>query len=88
MKIDIFTEMTSPANPSSLDISSIAIASGGPRGGPRAPFFVPRDQAYYWTHEWQRAEAEGLREIAEGNVRRFASGSAAAAWLLSDAEDS
>jgi hypothetical protein len=52
----------------------------------RAPFFVPRDQAYFWTLEWQLGEAEALREIAEGNVLRFSSGAAAAEWLLSDAE--
>jgi hypothetical protein len=53
---------------------------------PRAPLFVPGDQAYYWTHRWQLGEMEALREINEGAVHRFASGSAAAAWLLSDEE--
>lgn len=50
----------------------------------RAPYFVPLDQAYFWTYKWQRDEAEALREIAEGNVQDFASGAAAIAWLLAD----
>lgn len=50
----------------------------------QAPLFVPRKQTYYWTLEWQHGEAEALREIAEGRARRFASGAAAAEWLLSD----
>ncbi len=50
----------------------------------RAPYFVPRDQAYFWTQKWQADEAEALREIADGNVRDFTSGAAAVAWLLSD----
>jgi hypothetical protein len=53
----------------------------------RAPYFVPRNQAYFWTERWQADEADALREIAEGNVRDFASGAAAIAWLLSDDDD-
>jgi hypothetical protein len=52
----------------------------------RAPYFVPRDQAYFWTQKWQADEAKALREIADGNVRDFASGAAAIAWLLADDE--
>lgn len=54
--------------------------------GRRPPLFVPRDQLYYWTREWQEGEAEALREIAEGQARRFPDGTAAADWLLSDDE--
>jgi hypothetical protein len=50
----------------------------------RVPFFVPKDQAYYWSVAWQTGEAEALDEIARGEVRRFSSGADAAAWLLSD----
>jgi hypothetical protein len=50
----------------------------------RVPFFVPREQAYYWSIAWQTGESEALREIANGDARRFASGAAAAKWLLSD----
>jgi hypothetical protein len=50
----------------------------------RAPLFVPRNQAYFWTAEWQAGEREALAELAKGEGRRFNSGAAAAAWLLSD----
>lgn len=53
----------------------------------RAPVFVPRGQLYYWSRQWQAAEAAALTDIAEGKIHRFASGSEAAAWLLSDDED-
>ncbi len=52
----------------------------------RVPFFVPREQAYYWSIAWQTGESEALREISNGDVRRFPSGAAAAEWLLSDGE--
>jgi hypothetical protein len=50
----------------------------------RAPFFMASGQEYFWTAEWQRGEAEALREIANGDVRRFSSGEAAVRWLLSN----
>jgi hypothetical protein len=52
--------------------------------GRQAPLFVPFGQDYFWTTEWQRGEAEALREIANGDVHRFVSGEAAVRWLLSD----
>jgi hypothetical protein len=57
-------------------------ASKGP--GFRLPYFVPKGQVYYWTLEWQKGEAEALADLAEGRVRRFASGADAATWLLAD----
>ena len=50
----------------------------------RVPYFMPLNQAYYWSAVWQTGEAEALREIGEGQTERFASGADAAAWLLSD----
>jgi hypothetical protein len=64
----------------------VAATRASTRGRP--PLFVPRGQLYYWTHEWQDGEAEALREIADGQARRFPNGSSAAEWLLSDDEDS
>ena len=29
---------------------------------------IDEDQAYFWTPEWQEAEAEASRDIAEGRV--------------------
>lgn len=70
----------------SVDLSTIltSFTSEGTRR--RAPTFIPRDQAYFWTQEWQDGEAEALREIEAGNVRHFESAREAIAWLLSDDE--
>lgn len=48
------------------------------------PLFVPSQQTYYWSAAWQRDEQEALQLIEEGSARRFSSGAAASAWLLSD----
>jgi hypothetical protein len=53
----------------------------------RPPIFVPSGQLYFWTREWQNGEAEALREIENGEARRFPNGKAAADWILSDDED-
>jgi hypothetical protein len=75
-----------PGTKPSLHVSLLANAyvAGDNAQHRRAPLFVPLDQAYYWTIDWQRAEAEAMREIADGQSLRFASGAAAAEWLLSD----
>ena len=82
--IDIPTGVPSPDMPSHLDVGFFATASAGKGSNQRTPLFVPRNQAYYWTRQWQNAEAEGLREIAAGKTRQFTSGASAARWLLSD----
>jgi hypothetical protein len=48
------------------------------------PFFVYRDQLYYWTREWQDGEEEALREIAEGRFQTFQDGQSAADAILKD----
>ena len=73
--------------PSSLTMPAYPTASTRPSMHRRVPLFVPRDQAYYWTAQWQRDEAEAVREIGEGQGRRFTSGAAAAEWLLSDEDE-
>jgi hypothetical protein len=74
-------------HPSSLYVSFDATAyASGPSVSRRVPLFVPRDQAYFWTSEWQQGEAEALREIAEGKGLRFSSGTTAVEWLLADEE--
>ena len=82
--ITLPTDPTSGEKPSSLMLRTYATASSGRQTPRRVPLFVPRDQAYYWTTQWQRDEAEALREIAEGKARRFSSGAAAAEWLVAD----
>ena len=39
------------------------------------------DQAYFWTEEWQAAERESERELAEGRGRTFDSAEDAIRWL-------
>jgi hypothetical protein len=85
------TTITIPSRASEGDTSSItlppyATAYAGAHKHRRAPFFVPRDQTYYWTMRWQQEEAAALREIADGKARRFSSGASAAEWLLTDDE--
>ena len=34
----------------------------------RPQVHVPRDQAYFWTKEWQEAEREAEKDIAKGRL--------------------
>ncbi len=52
-----------------------------PRPPYSVPFFVPRDQVYYWTREWQEGEAEADEEIRHGELRRFSDIDEAMRWL-------
>lgn len=53
----------------------------------RVPYFyVPRREAYYWTLEWQRDEAEALREVERGESRVFFDPKEAVRWLRSDGD--
>lgn len=61
--------------------SSLPSSVGAARRG--LPVIVNRAQAYYWTHAWQRGEAESLREIERGDVMSFSDGRSAVRWLLS-----
>jgi hypothetical protein len=71
----------SPAAAAFVASASIPWTQDAP-AGTRIPLFMPRSQAYYWSIDWQVGELEALREIAEGDVRSFGSGAAAAEWLL------
>jgi len=46
------------------------------------PPSIPRDQLYYWSHQWQDDEAESLRELEEGQGREFGSAAEALRWLF------
>ena len=86
--LTLYSEQTAERR-STMYVEAIATAyTAGASARQRAPFFVPRDQDYFWTDEWQRGETEALREIAEGDVRRFTSGMDAIRWLLSDDDNS
>jgi hypothetical protein len=66
-------------------VSVFPVTSASPEdAGLRVPLFIPKNQAYYWTSEWQAGEAEAMADLTSGRVHRFTSGAAAAAWLLAD----
>jgi hypothetical protein len=50
-------------------IENEATASTSSRNGerPRIPLTMPREQTYYWSAVWQRAEAESLADYAAGD---------------------
>lgn len=35
------------------------------------PFFIPADQAYYWSREWQEGEAEADADLKAGEYVEF-----------------
>jgi hypothetical protein len=72
-----------PEVPMRLLVQENAVEKGAKAVRPM-PLFIPLEQAYFWTAEWQAGEIEAMRDIAEGRVKHFASGSEAAAWLLAD----
>jgi hypothetical protein len=47
------------------------------------PFFIPREQAYYWTSEWQEDEAKALEELERGEGMIFYNPAEAVRWLRS-----
>lgn len=81
-----------PSDPSTDRVAVYAItgASGSGRIVVNVPLTIPRDQTYYWSAEWQRAEQESLAEIAAGNSILFDSDDPedVARWLSEDDEDS
>ncbi len=46
--------------------------------------FIPADQAYYWSSEWQRGEAETRANLKAGNAQTFDDPLDAIRHLLSD----
>ncbi len=47
----------------------------------RVPLFIPRNQAYYWTREWQEGEVEADEELRRGEARAFDNVEDALRWL-------
>lgn len=54
---------------------------------PYVPASIPAAQRYFWSALWQKGEAEAIRDIEEGRVKRFEDPIDAIRWLLSDDED-
>lgn len=63
--------------------SRVASSMAGPISR-RVPLFVPADQVYYWSSEWQRGEAETRANLKAGNSKTFDSPLDAIRHLLSD----
>jgi len=53
----------------------------------RVPLFIPRHQAYYWTHEWQADEVKALEELERGKGIVFEDPDEAARWLMSPEDE-
>jgi hypothetical protein len=37
----------------------------------RVPFFIPSEQAYYWTREWQEGVRRSMADLEAGNYTDF-----------------
>lgn len=37
----------------------------------RIPFFIPREQVYYWTREWQEGVQRSMTDLEAGNYTDF-----------------
>jgi len=57
------------------------------RAGTQPPIFVPRNQLYYWTRDWQEGELLAHRELDAGEFRTFPDGSSAVRWLLDENDE-
>ncbi len=53
------------------DEIEIQIEDGTARLLPITTLKVPRDQAWFWTKEWQEKERQADEDIAAGNFRDF-----------------
>jgi len=45
---------------------------------------IPKDQAWFWTKEWQEGEREADEDIEAGRVKKFDDVEDAVKWLDSD----
>ena len=66
------------------DEIDIRIEDGTARLLPIKTIKVPRDQAWFWTKEWQEKERQADEDIAAGNFRDFESLDALMKELHSD----
>jgi len=55
------------------DEIDIRVENGAAYLIPIATIKIPRDQAWFWTKEWQEKEREADVDIAEGKVQNFES---------------
>lgn len=74
-----------PGSATSAVEPSPVVASSHDTGVERkVPLFIPADQAYYWSSQWQRDEAESLADLRVGRAQTFDDPQDAIRHLLSD----
>ena len=61
---------------------AVSVGTAAYKGSP--PFFIPRDELFFWTPAWQLGETESAQEREDGKSRRFASGDGLIEWLQAD----
>jgi len=67
-------------------IGSTMLLRGNVTTSPGMPSFIPADQEYYWSSEWQASERRALDDIAAGRTRMFADPTSAVRYLLGGSE--
>jgi hypothetical protein len=50
----------------------------------QVPWFIPTDQVYFWSSQWQRDEAESLANLKAGRSKTFDNPTDAVRYLLDD----
>ncbi len=75
------------ATPARVPVSRNASSSSDdPKG--RVPLTMPSDQTYYWTAQWQRAEAESLADYDAGEYVESDSPDEIIRWLNESDDES
>jgi hypothetical protein len=69
---------------SAMEPSKVVASNRDPGVERRVPLFIPADQAYFWSSQWQRDEAESLVDLRAGRARTFDDPQDAIRHLLSD----
>ncbi|MBA3420927.1 MAG: hypothetical protein H0U12_03390 [Thermoleophilaceae bacterium] len=70
------------------DTAIIALARSAASGERRLlPVFIPNDERFFWSPEWQAGERDFAADRDEGKLRRFSSGRELIDWLKSDDPD-
>lgn len=61
----------SGANTVTLDRDAVYSGVSSDRFPTHMPLFVPRDQAYYWSFNWQQDIRESLNALQNGDYEDF-----------------
>lgn len=63
---------------------SATVSNHGSDAPRRVPLFIPSDQLYYWSNQWQRDETQSLADLEAGRSRTFDNPQDAIRHLLDD----